>query len=72
MQGITNFGSKISASVEQDYLYYIGHPGNNSNINTQASNNYIFRPLNNTPSSVNYFMPVKSYILKVSYLSIYI
>ncbi|XP_029636473.1 lysosomal alpha-mannosidase [Octopus sinensis] len=64
MQGISNLESKISASVVQDYYYYIGHPGNNSDTDTQASNNYIFRPLNNTPSSVNYLMPVKSHIVK--------
>lgn len=64
MQGFSNLESKISASLAQDYYYYMGHPGNNSNSNEQASNNYIFRPLNNTPTSVNYFMPVKSYIVK--------
>ncbi|GAB1602915.1 lysosomal alpha-mannosidase-like [Argonauta hians] len=64
MQKFTNLKSQISIDLDQDYLFYIGYPGNNSDTQNQASNNYIFRPLKNIPNNVNFHMPVKSFIVK--------
>ncbi|CAG0884875.1 unnamed protein product [Cyprideis torosa] len=42
----------IKLNVKQELMYYIGHPGNNSEFEFRASGAYIFRPLQQSPSPI--------------------
>ena len=66
MKKMKNLGSNISTLLKQDYYYYIGHTGNNSDADMQASNNYIFRPVNEIPISISGGAHVKSLLIKVN------
>lgn len=64
MKKFGNLQSNIFTTLKQNYLYYIGHAGNNSNPDVQASNNYIFRPVNDVPTSISGGTHVKTLLIK--------
>ncbi|KAK7498336.1 hypothetical protein BaRGS_00010596 [Batillaria attramentaria] len=44
LKSITNMETKDEVPVTQNFFYYVGHAGNNSKADLQASGAYIFRP----------------------------
>nr|KAG5707591.1 hypothetical protein BaRGS_001139 [Batillaria attramentaria]KAG5714610.1 hypothetical protein BaRGS_000098 [Batillaria attramentaria] len=52
---IKNVETGDTVSVSQNFLYYVGHAGNNSKDDLQASGAYIFRP--NSTEAYNLTMP---------------
>nr|KAG5707588.1 hypothetical protein BaRGS_001136 [Batillaria attramentaria] len=44
LTSITNLEKNVTVPASQSFHYYVGHVGNNSTPNLQASGAYIFRP----------------------------
>lgn len=52
LKTITNLEKNVSIAASQDFWYYVGFNGNNSQAEVQASGAYIFRPLASSARSV--------------------
>ncbi|KAL4240457.1 mannose metabolic process [Mactra antiquata] len=46
---LRNLGNGVDLDIQQDIVFYYGHPGNCSESDFQPSGAYIFRPNNTTP-----------------------
>lgn len=70
LKSMQNLESSITISLSQDFVYYVGHKGNNSKSEFQASGAYIFRPNQSEPYSFKPRYLKKSYLLRVSIIYI--
>lgn len=65
LKQMQNLERGITLPLIQDYLYYVGHPGNNSRPKFQASGAYIFRPNITATHQSRAALKRKSYVLQV-------
>lgn len=64
LKQMQNLERGVTLPLGQDYLYYVGHPGNNSQPKFQASGAYIFRPNITATHQFRATLKRKSYALQ--------
>ncbi|XP_041364286.1 lysosomal alpha-mannosidase-like [Gigantopelta aegis] len=62
LKQMKNLKKNIDIELSQEYMYYIGFPGNSSEPKFQASGAYVFRPKGTVPHNITVEASVNSFV----------